>query len=534
MNNLLNGAPKVVIITKDASSLGGSTRFAPVCVIGATQMGKPFTPTLITGWKEFVDTFGDVYTDGSSNFPFLCKRALEAGGSLYVSRVAHLDGNVWDGVFASGTITEGLNTMTFEAREVGAGYNNVQVTIRAARSRTAGKVDVVETYNGTEYVVRDINLALTPDDADALNNGLRYTTVSALPVQAPIGTATLLGGAQLLSNIVEADYIGAPNAETKGLYSFDNVYDAMRIANLDNNTATFDAAIVAYCELRGDMRAMLAVPTQYCYAVQDMVDYRENGGLDTPLADLYAGVVKVLGYKNGIVSINAIGDIVGLRSKLDAKFLLRDGTLEVSAYAESVGTVPNCFLPNNMGVGFNLNSPTSQSDYDYVCNKQINLVVQDHMIKDGVPALYTIVRGNRTLTVDQSKKSRNTNVMDFVVYFSRLIKPLLKDFILKPNVVSQWKALYGRARRVIEASIAADWIRDGENKYWQWQGDQDIANVDKLPSVPTTGFANTKPSIEAGEYKVNFVCVPTTLMETITLTITHTTLDGAASLITLQ
>ena len=70
-----------------------------------------------------------------------------------------------------------------------------------------------------------------------------------------IGNGTIAGGAEDVTLIDDNDYIGNVTAET-GWYSFGNVRNAFRIANIDRPSPDVDIALVNYVMTRkgGDMR----------------------------------------------------------------------------------------------------------------------------------------------------------------------------------------------------------------------------------------------------------------------------------------
>lgn len=57
-------------------------------MMGVTEMGPVGDPSkIITSWANFQKIFGDLF--GASDFPLLCKRALDNGAALRIIRVAH-------------------------------------------------------------------------------------------------------------------------------------------------------------------------------------------------------------------------------------------------------------------------------------------------------------------------------------------------------------------------------------------------------------------------------------------------------------
>ncbi len=516
MENILlsgSGRPQVQTATVDASNIGRTGIPARICVIGVTNIGTPYVPTPIDSWAQFVNEFGGLHA--TSKFPLMCKRALEAGAKLYVVRVAHWDTSTWEGTKATATITQAPNSITFTAKEVGAGYNGISIQIKAAKSRDNTKVDIVETYNGVPNTIYDVNIT-SPGLSDSvkINNGLKYTSVTSYPSTMPIGTATLANGAQTFASIVDNDYIGNPNTDTLGLYAFDEIFDSMRIFNLDRPTPAVDAAFIAYCEGRQDMRACLCVPATDAVDVQDMVDYREGSGayshtaFNSWYADMVVGniLVQDTSVVGNAAEIRAIGDIAGLTSTKDREV----------GFASSVAGPNRGVLANNLGVSFNLDKPSRKADFDYVYSHQLNPVIQTPLQNNaGITALQTVLWGNRTLYKNQNSKFRYSNVADLLVYMRRGIYPILKGFLFEPNQPKYWYAIYAKVKPFIQQMVALGYIMNGENTNWQWRGDQNAKDLDTL-------VVNNKADIELGIYRAELVIVPTTLMEQIGFTLKHT------------
>lgn len=507
LNELLKlngtGRPRAEVVIQDASRLKTEGLSGRICVQGVTLMGAPYTVVPIDSWDDFVKIFGGLHP--SSDFPLYCRRALDNGGKLYVSRVAHWTGTAWEGTKASATITQAPNSITFNAREVGAGYNGVIITIRAAKSGDTTKVDIIERLGAVETIVYDITkTSPTVADTIKLNNNLRYTIVNIFPTTVPIGTATLANGAQTFASIVDADYVGSPTTETKGWFVFDEIYDSMRIFNLDRPVPAVDIALASYCEGRRDMRFAIRPTVSDCTGFQTMLDYRNGTGaysqtaIDSMYGDLIAGNIAItdLSTLGGVRNISAIGDICGLMSK-------KDRTI---GEAFSTAGPKRGVLSNVLDVPYNLDKPNLKDAFDLVYNNQINAVIRTVLSDGQSQKMQTAFWGNRTLQKDQATLLRYSNVADLAIYIRRNILPIIKGEVFEPNSPKYWYVIYSKVRVFIEKCVSLGYILGGENQNWFWRGDQNAKDLDSLA-------VNTKSDINLGIYKAQFIFVPTTLME---------------------
>ena len=105
-------------------------------VMGITKRGPIEQPglevSLINSWSQFERTFGGLL-NGTSDFPYLCKRALARGARLRVCRV---DAASTAGVKATVINIENTTTpatlFTIIPKYKGANYNNISVEVEAA------------------------------------------------------------------------------------------------------------------------------------------------------------------------------------------------------------------------------------------------------------------------------------------------------------------------------------------------------------------------------------------------------------------
>lgn len=157
------GQARTEVEIVDVSVLVNTGLKGIVGVLGITERGEPNKPLLIGSWIEYQRAFGGLMT--GSDFPLICKRALEAGGRLKISRVAHYtnlaDKTTIDGVKALKVITQAAVT------GVGA-TNKFDITSAGA----TGDTIIISVDTGLGTIVLGTYTKLVADTAALIVSGL--------------------------------------------------------------------------------------------------------------------------------------------------------------------------------------------------------------------------------------------------------------------------------------------------------------------------------------------------------------------------
>lgn len=491
----LTGAAKVQVDVVNLSSIIKAELKGIVCVTGPTEIGIVGKPEFVGSYIEYTRKFGGLLTD--TLFPELCKRALDAGASLIVSRLGHYtdptDKTTLVGTKATDTLTVVADDVVFTAKEVGAGYNGITVTIAAAASGNAGKVDIsiLSPTNPSEpEVIADFSAAPTADEIANFNLRNSFVDLISYTTAIPVGVATLANGVEDRSLIVTADYIGDA-AQLNGIHAFDNTVEATRIACPGVTDPALDIALVAYVETRKDMRAILSTPIGL--NADGILDYREGTGayshtaINSWYASMYTGGLNVTSPINGLPkNIHEVGDVLGLKATKDT----RQGEWF------STGGPKRGQIKNALGVVYNLGSPYLQANFDRVDNRGVNAVIEH-------PTYGVVVWGNGTLTKEDTLL-KHENIAELVVYMRRAIKPIYESELFEPNDPVTWRSLYRKIKSLVLQPLADNRaLIGGEGVGYLYQGDQDVDNV-------TQATLNKSVDIDAGRYRVRifFKAVP--------------------------
>ncbi len=448
--------------------------------LGKTERGPIGSSVLVGSWPEYQKTFGGLLAD--SAFPLMCKRALERGGTLRISRAGHYTATVLQGAPATNT----TSSIDVDATSIGTWGNGLTITAVAARNSVAGEFDVTVSLAGypeLDTTVYNIPATLTALAISKMNNSFELVNITAIVGDVlAAGTETLAGGVQVLADIVEADYIGAAS-NTSGLHAFDEASDFTRLSIPEMAIPTLDIAIVAYVEMRKDCRAILRTPMGISGTVA--IDYRNGTGtyshaaIDTWRASMIFGGLKVVDPLTSAETITpALADVAGSSSVKD-----NDTQAWFSGAGPRRGVVKNA-----LGIDYNLASPARTSEADLVDIHGINPVVND--------TDYGLVYwGNSTL---QKKDTllKHENVAELMIFLSRMIGPIVKSELFEPNDIETWQGLYRNLRPALEI------IKDNRGIWdYLYQGDQFIDDISQAT-------VNTPASVDAGQYIFNLWVAP--------------------------
>lgn len=181
-------------------------------VSGITLRGPHIRPDLlVTNWTQFIALYGGYLS--SSDFPLLCKRALDRGCQLRVSRVGHYtdvtDKTTLDAVIA---VRSKAYTITFVGAFVTSNTINLtingsaiaQVTYASSSDATlqaiADAIKLITTYvqdafvvvnGGTQFGVDDRVIVVIP----------KSTTLSITSIVVAAGASQTTGAAAVITNI---------------------------------------------------------------------------------------------------------------------------------------------------------------------------------------------------------------------------------------------------------------------------------------------------------------------------------------------
>lgn len=155
-------------------------------------------------------------------------------------------------------------------------------------------------------------------------------------------------------------------------------------------------------------------------------------------------------------------------------------------------------LNSNLGTPFNLGAPSQTDNADLVYNAGINYVKVQEATDNNASQSDLVFWGNKSLLRDRTKLLSKANQADLAVLIVRTIKPVVQQYVFDPNDPTTWAAIYRAVKPFIQFLETNRAIRSGENENWQWQGDQDVRDVNNV-------VYNDVNDIDNGIYRSNFV-----------------------------
>lgn len=486
-----SGTPRTELTINDLSILVNTGLKGIIGVTGITQFGIPNKPVTVGSWIEFNREFGGLL-DGISDFPHLCKRALDRGGRLKVSRGAHYttitDPTTIVGSKATITVGTSPTQAIWTATSIGTWANGITVTTAAAANNLANTVDITVTFAAQNYVWVYPNFpstAATPTNVLAFNAASKYVTLSLsangnMPVN---GVATLAAGAEDKTLITSTDLIGSSLSNT-GLYSFDSSNEIVKIAIPEMASNAIDIAVTAYVEARKDLLGMVRTPINI--DGNAAVNFRNAV---SPYAGTASNSWRVIGHTYGgldvphpitglSTQISEIGDVIGIWSNKDNI---------ASEWYAAAG--PKRGLINNVnGVLYNVGSAARQTQADAIDNNGLNPVI-NHV------TFGPILWGNNTLYKTPSLL-RHANVAELMIALYRNLIPLVQTEMFEPNDIDTWKTVWRNVTPYM------DYVQTNRGIWkYLYQGDQDIDDISQA-------VVNSPNNIDAGMYIFNLWIAP--------------------------
>ncbi|MBS2964017.1 phage tail sheath family protein [Actinocrinis puniceicyclus] len=315
---------------------------AVAAFVGFSAHGPLHTPTLVTNWTQYTNTFGEP-APGTFLGHAVYGYFLNGGGQAYVVRVGGAPG-AGAGTSARAELTSAaapdavayVATAKDTAKGTAArGEVTVEVTDTAAEGapqdafrlvvRGGGREEVFEpvtTRRGRTNVVTQVNATSTLIElAEAPGQG-------ALADRRPANAVVTLAerpGAEVAVN--PADYVGSGADRTGfgGLEAIDTVtmvavpdlmaaYLAGRIDR--DGVRAVQTAMIAHCELMGDRMAILDPLPEL--NPQQVREWRMNeAGYDSKYAALYWPWLKVLGPDGRSMALPPSGHLAGIWARND-------------------------------------------------------------------------------------------------------------------------------------------------------------------------------------------------------------------------
>jgi phage tail sheath protein FI len=228
--------------------------------VGIATRGALSSAKLITNWTQFVRHFGSFRRDS-----FLAYAVqgffLNKGSRCYVVRVASSAAAIAE-VTLQDRATTPVNTLKVQALNEGVWGNGITIDIADGTKDSANEFKITVKEGGTKVEEFD-DLSMDDTKENFVENVINgrsnciqvvdLDSASTPPTDRPAtqtGTA-LTGGADGISDIADADFVGSSSSKT-GLYAFDEVDDVNSIAVPGRTSQTVVQGGLDYCGGRAD------------------------------------------------------------------------------------------------------------------------------------------------------------------------------------------------------------------------------------------------------------------------------------------
>ena len=333
-------SPGVYIEEKEPSARpieGVATAVA--AFVGMATQGPFNTPTLVTNWTQYTQTFGE-FTEGSYLAHAVYGYFLNGGGSAYIVRVGD-DAAAGAAPAARAELMSAtdatIGTYRVSALEAGTTGNDITVEVQDASEASPETFKLVVRKGATEETFDNVttrrgrqNVVTVVNAQSQLIRLEEIGTAAAVERRPASGTATLAGGGMVPTpaSISAEDYVGnsADRTGFGGLEAIDDVTMVSvpdLIAAYERNMIELEGlqavqlAMIAHCELMGDRMAILDPPPGL--NAQQIKEWRvDKAGYDSKYAALYWPRVKVFDPASGQnIFVPPSGHMAGIWARTD-------------------------------------------------------------------------------------------------------------------------------------------------------------------------------------------------------------------------
>ncbi|MBV8258020.1 MAG: phage tail sheath family protein [Actinobacteria bacterium] len=420
---------------------------AVAAFVGFASKGPFNTPTLVTNWSQFTQTFGD-FLPGSYLGHAVYGYLNNGGGAAYVVRIGQNGGAEPPRAELPAASQPSLGAYQVVALEDG---EEGQLEVSISDSPSGGDAlkltvseggKVVEEFDDLTAGKGDKNIATV---VNAQSTRIRLETLdlpAGVDAKPATGTVALaVPPAPAPSHISAEDYVGN-SADRTGFGGLEEV-DEVTMVSVPDAMAAFQAgmldmeglqavqlALIAHCESMGDRMAIVDAPPGM--NAQQINEWRvHKAGYDSKFAALYWPWVKVFDPATGNnVFVPPSGHMAGVWARSDAT----RGVHKAPANEVVRGAIT-------------LETNITKAEHDLLNPNGINCI-------RAFPGRGVRVWGARTLSSDPSW--RYINVRRLFNYIEESILGGTQWVVFEPNDMDLW----ARIRRTISGFLLNVW-RDG-------------------------------------------------------------------------
>ena len=467
-------------------------------VMGLTKRGPLEQPELfiINSWAQFERLYGGLI-DTTSDFPFLCKRALARGARLRVCRV---NATSVAGVKATAkTINNGdgspVGLFTVQPKYHGSDYNNIKIQITDPSNGDNTNYwnmyithdlesDLNESYiNIPKFVDGIASIQTVLDEIKSMSKlmdfGYLDTTAGTLMRPAVLAAVNFSGGVNP-SGHVAGDY-------TAALTKFNNVDDCLILAIPEISLTAVNQGGATYAASRQDL-VFFAHLANTLTTKTTLTGERTTLANNSPYFAMFAGGLRIRQERTLIEkAISEMGDVLGIAAYVHNNF---GPWYSLAGWNRSQ-------IQDALGVVNNFGSPASFVDLNELANAQINMLV----VKNGITQLSGNFSGQYA-----SDQMKFLSIVFLTIWLKRILKPILEQYLEEPNDPITFKKIYYHLKPLLDKLVSPDYRALYKYEYY---GDQEANSIDDLQ-------INDKVDVQNGKYKINLKIWPIPSMQELT------------------
>ena len=467
-------------------------------VLGLTKRGPVEQPTLaaslVNSWPQFERTFGGLME--TSDFPYLCKRALARGATLRVCRVDAASTAAVKASSKSIPNADGAPVDLFSIipKYKGVDYNSFSIEIKAASNGQTTHWNM-ELVHALEPELNEIYenipafIATTADGQTCLdevksmsaNFDFTYLDASAAVLLVPeVAAGSAFTGGVDPTGHVNTDYSGA-------MSTFDGADDGLIMAVPEQDDDSMNAAGITYAAARGDIVFFAHLPNSLITAAT-LATERTTVASNSKFGAFYCGGIRVREERTLVEkSMSEMGDVLGI-----AAYVHQTYGEWYSLAGQNKGSVQDA-----IGVVTNFGTPAGFADLNTLANSQINAMVQKNNIVQ--------LSGNFSAQYDNNQE-KYLNVVMLVLWMRKTLKPILETYLEEPNDPITFQKIYYHLKPYLD-KLASPAFR-AIYKY-EYYGDQDASTIDDLQ-------LNDPVDVQNGKYRIDLKIWPIPSLQELT------------------
>ena len=203
-------SPGVFTREKDLSFLPQAIGEIGAAIVGPTQKGPAFVPTIVRSFNEFVDVFGDVTKDFYT--PYAVEQYLRSAGTVTIVRVLGEDGYSNDVIKLYAISASATRSLAYLAPSAGGNSGAGDLSVSSIAGGDIGSNDSTLTVTGSDVSAYTATISFNTGSANYIENVFSYdaqTSVGAGGTTVPVYLYANFKNAQSSLNWVGTEAISA-------------------------------------------------------------------------------------------------------------------------------------------------------------------------------------------------------------------------------------------------------------------------------------------------------------------------------------